>query len=260
MPKLPPRLRRQFDTFAQWFWWRVIRLRGDGEPEIPEWVPENAKSHVNFAETNRGGWNEEDGEVTITTLVGADENTEGAWTESLYDPANLTSDGLVMTQVGRKPIALLGDLLSRVLTGATIVVRWLQPTESTSYTLAVMDAGGADAIDWLATPGVRVRGSSWNGDYFNSIEGAGVINSGSPTSANAFGLTLVPPTAEDDGRAEFVINGSEVDSYALTTSDWPVSAFVAAVIDLNGTLQSITVYDPLPSTAGLAALAPDPEA
>jgi hypothetical protein len=39
MPRLPPRLRGQFDTFAQWFWWRVIRLRAEEEgDEVPEWL------------------------------------------------------------------------------------------------------------------------------------------------------------------------------------------------------------------------------
>ena len=80
--------------------WRqaeVVVEGGVGGGSAPEWVPANAKIHIDLV-GNRA-WTVADGEVAIDTLLGSDPNTEGYYGPSGYDPANLTADGYVATDV-----------------------------------------------------------------------------------------------------------------------------------------------------------------
>jgi hypothetical protein len=111
MPKLPPRLRRQFDTFAQWFWWRVIRVRGEDEGgDIPEWVPEWASVYLKYTESQYYA-NEE--EVLVGTLLGGGVDE---FTTSIFDAGSITASGMsfangvnVPKAIGPLATALAGD-------------------------------------------------------------------------------------------------------------------------------------------------------
>src|SRR5580765_7464155 len=87
----------------------VIADEGGGG-SAPDWVPNNAKIHIDLIAPGRA-WTEADGEVAIDTLLGSDPNTEAGWYPTEYNPTNLTGDGYG-NAAGINP-ALIGALLSK---------------------------------------------------------------------------------------------------------------------------------------------------
>jgi hypothetical protein len=93
-------------------------------------------------------------------------------------------------------------------------------------------------------------GSSWNGDFDAQISSVANKSEG---ALNALAITLTPL------RGEFAANGSDPSSSVLTEDDFPTtgdSPLSAAYITVGDgqALQSITLYDALPSTDGLSEL------
>jgi hypothetical protein len=212
----------------------------------PAWVPENAKLHINFAETNRGAWTEASGEVAIDTLVGNDPLIDSEWGSgtSGYDPSDLTAAGLTTSDI----LGFIGEAKTRLLSGSTGVIEWLLQSEAgTADFLVFVDAVGSfNAIDFFMSRALsRMRATSSNGAL--SLTSNQLVLSVGARNRIAFTAT---PT-----RLEFSVNGNAALSASLTTDDWSAEGMIAALMDLNAdTLVTFTSYDTLPSTTGLSDL------
>lgn len=215
-----------------------------GGGSTPEWVPANAKIYIDLV--NDRAWTEADGEVAIDTLLGSDANTENGWGATSYDAANLTADGYVPTT----QVAFIGSARTLMLASSTIVVREkvVSDDNSRASAFAVLAADGNDALEFDIGHGavVGVRGESYGGNYGTDFEGT----SNGYLGINQLALTLAGT------RAEFACNGSAATASTLLDADRPSANPLVASLYGGATvaLQSITIYDALPSTSGLSAL------
>ncbi len=218
-------------------------IAGSGS-SAPDWVPDDAKIYIDLV-GNRA-WTEADGEVAIDTLLGSDPNTENGWGTSLYDEANLGAHGYGPVASSLAP---LGSTLTKVLTGATVVLRNYATDEFSNTTnFALLSADGNDAIE-LYTHSNGMSSDSYSGSL--SISTAGVWNTGVAGAINVIAFTTV------SNRMDVALNGSDAVSGVVDATDRPPgNPFVAAIFQVpNGNaLQSITIYDALPDTTGLSAL------
>lgn len=222
------------------------------DASVSDWVPASVKIHIDLVGGTPQGraWVDGTGEVAVDTLLGSDPNTEGGWSATEYDPADLTSNGLVPSSVGP---ALIGVALAEILDAATIRIQIKQVEDidvsGFSESFILLSANGADAIEFDLIGGMLASVSSWNGPLNNSIPDS--INSGLG-SVNALAVTLTA------SRADIAVNGFAAIAGGLVDADRPVAnPLVAALIDVNGpkwAIQSITIYDPLPTAAGLSEL------
>jgi hypothetical protein len=98
---------------------------GGGGGTAPDWVPADAKIHIDLVGGTPQGraWVDGTGEVAVETLLGSDPNTDNAWGTTSYDSANLTADGYVWSASGDGAIAFLGVLRAAVVGGSTSVIR-----------------------------------------------------------------------------------------------------------------------------------------
>jgi hypothetical protein len=215
------------------------------DDDTPEWVPDDAKIHIDFV--NDRAWTEADGEVAINTLVGADANADAGYGDTTgYTTEALEADGY--SGSGDEP-ALIGAALTKLLAGATTVITHKNMTSVRNFYLLGSD--GNSAIEIGIQDDLVAYGSSWSGSFDESI--ANIVNMGEG-AINRVACTITPT------RGELACNGSDAVSAVLDTDDFPISgesALVAAFIVVGGPdehLQSITIYDPLPSTAGLSEL------
>lgn len=217
----------------------------EGGNSAPAWVPANARIHIDFlGGTPQGRAWSNGAVVAIDTLLGSDPNTENAWGPTGYDPADLTADGL---KYSTSPPALIGAALTKVLAGATVrfVVKVGLPLITSSFVLVSSD--GADAID-IDDIDIDMHAYSWNGTANADLNG--ILNN----LNGAINATAVTVTAT---RLEAVANGYTTPiALTLSDADRPVAnPLTAAIMDaFSQILQSITIYDPLPTTAGLSAL------
>jgi hypothetical protein len=248
------RLRTALNTIQSNFtdlYTRVTAVEGGGGG-APEWVPENAIAFINFAATNRGAWTETDGDLALTAVVGSDTdaNDSGFGGTTAYDPGDLTADGIIT----QGSMAFLGPVKALFLAGCTAVFKLKDiAADSTSYPLALVDASGETAIFVEVDTGdgndvkiVTVAGNSTADVNATILEGA--------DSENAIAFTLTPT------RGELSVNNSAAASDTFNTSDWPTSGDVPTAAMYHNTspddvLVSVAIYDTLPSTAGLQALA-----
>jgi len=113
----------------------------------------------------------------------------------------------------------------------------------------IVSADGNDAIqvDFIETVSNSLRVSSWGGSLNESITGCFNVGTG---ARNAVAVTIV------EGRIDAAANGSTAITASVDSLDRPVgNPLVAVVVDaLVQALVSITLYAPLPDTAGLSAL------
>jgi hypothetical protein len=213
----------------------------------PDWVPDNAVIHIDLVGGSPQGraWVAGTGEVAVDTLLGADPNTENAWDVTEYDPGDLTVDGLVMLN---DPVAFIGSVLARLLAGATI--RYVLKNVVVPViddTLLLASADGNDALN-VDTTGVTLLAYSWGGSATDTR--ADVLD-------NTLGATNAVAATISGMRLEVAANGIP-DPIALTLVDLDRPAanplVAALLVSTTKALQSITLYDPLPSTAGLSEL------
>jgi hypothetical protein len=217
-----------------------------------DWWPEGSKAFINFAETNRGAWTEDDGEVALSAVVGNDPDADasGFGEITAYTPANLTTDGLIVAG----SMAFIGTVKDYLLAGSTVVfkIKDMKDGES-SYLLALVDAAGETAVQLTARTSaeqdVRVR-SFGNAD---PADVNGALLDG-PSSENAIAATITPT------RGELAVNNSSPASTVFDTTDWPlIGATPTAAMYHNESeddvFVSLAIYDALPSTVGLQALA-----
>jgi len=225
-----------------------------GADDRPDWVPANAVIHIDLIGGSPQGraWTQADGEVAVDTLLGTDANTVTGWGASAYIPENLTVDGYG----GDGAVAFIGAALAKLLAGSTGRAQWRSTISAATFTVvAVISADGAMGVQFDAVESnsddLPMRGRSWGGSYLDTING--IVNVGTG-ALNVMAFTLTPT------RGEFAGNGSTAAEEVLTAADFPTSggsSLVAALFDLTGTgssLQSITLYDPLPDTTGLSEL------
>jgi hypothetical protein len=220
----------------------------------PAWVPANAVIHIDLVGGDPQGraWVAGTGEVAVDTLLGADPNTENAWGATGYDDANFTVDGYIVTD---EPFyvspAFIGPALSTVIAGCTVVVRFkpLDAVQSGSFSFNVMSADGINCanVQGRTSEPRTTSTSSYSTPLFSTISDPLNLYPG----VNAIALTLTAT------RIECAANGSAPIDDVMTSADVGdpysfVAANVAAFPDIA--LQSITLYDPLPSTAGLSEL------
>jgi hypothetical protein len=222
-----------------------------GGSSAPEWVPANAKIYIDLV--NDRAWTEADGDVAIDTLLGADANTENGWAVSEYDPSKLTADGYLEGTDGLV-VGLIGAARSKILDAATLTIQFKEVADpyDGSLSFAVVSADGNDGLNINADASSKqIDGGSYNGEASATI--ATSVNSGVAGALNTVAVTVTGT------RFEFTINGFDAQALTLEDADRPAgNPLVATLIDLGSSgvnaLQSITIYDALPSTTGLSVL------
>lgn len=227
---------------------RVAKRPVDTGGGGPEWVPADAKIYIDLV--NDRAWTEADGEVAIDTLLGTDANTENGWDTTEYNPSNLMADGYFETSA--VPTAFIGAALLKLLDSFTMVTRFKLPAgprASPSVSLAIMSANGNDGLELdLNDTGFYADTYSFGGAMVDTII-RDIVNSAAG-AINQLAWTV------NGSRDEFAVNGSDPAVGIIGALDRPVgNPLVAALFfaqDHN--VQSITIYDALPSTAGLSAL------
>ena len=225
----------------------------------PDWVPANAKIHIDFLGGSPQGRAWSNGAVVaIDTLLGSDPNTENAWRPTQYIPENIGTYGY-QTKDGdpSSAIAFIGVARSMLMTGATIVIKEkLNARAGTSYPFTgginflVVSADGVSVIEVDAPyPAHSVSGYSWQGSL--SVAISNIMNDAANGVMNGFAFTVVPT------RLDIAVNGSPARTGVVDETDRPPdNPLVAALLNSNveQAIQSITIHDPLPDTTGLSEL------
>lgn len=220
----------------------TAEAEGEEGGGAPEWVPENAKVHIEF--NNNRAWTETSGEVEIDTLVGTDPDTENYWGASAYNESDLTEDGLTNTD-STQP-ALIGEALTKLLGGATVRVQFVASPAGPGGWFVMSSANGAAALQIGPEIGGNVTVSGANEEL---VVLTSVLTT-DPGALNAIAFTLV------DARFEIAASGSEEGTATLDNpSEFPPeSPLSTALLDFGGSVQTVTLYDALPDTTGLSAL------
>jgi hypothetical protein len=224
---------------------------GGGGDDRPDWVPADAVIHVDLVGGSPQGraWTLADGEVAVDTLLGVDVNTTTSWFASGYDSEDYVVDGYCYSDL--LP-AFIGTLRSTVLDSCTITLRAKQLVEVTGDNpeLVLADATGNNVIEFV-TYGFDLTANaySWNGSLSSTIPA--IMNTGMG-AINMFAATITAT------RFDIAVNGSTAVAGVTDATDRPPGApMVSAFFDAGSgdwAIQSITLYDALPSTAGLSAL------
>jgi hypothetical protein len=256
--ELPPEA-----CYLEQLWLRVDPGESSTPPDqgggTPAWVPANARIHIDFLGGAPQGraWVDGTGAVALDALLGSDPNTDiGYGLPSGYSSGNLSADGCF--SFAHTCVAFIGAARTLLLAGATVRVVFKQADtvqgSAVPLALAAADGNNAWQVDISITP-MPTKGSiaaePWNGTPVGLSSLVNVVNIGIG-AMNGFAFTIT------NNRSEAAINGGvQIISYALTATMRPPGSYVSAVFDVRtgyGAVQSITIYDPLPSTAGLSAL------
>jgi hypothetical protein len=217
-----------------------------GGGDRPEWVPADAVIHIDLVGGDPQGraWVEGTGVVAVDTLLGGDPNTEGWWAPTGYTSADLTVRGL---EWDAAPPAFIGAARTLLIAGATITISLPKNNSNSMDPLIYMSADGNYAVGANGNASLDMHFSTNMGE----IELLDVINVDVGYAANTLAATVTPV------RLEMAMNGSTAVSMVMNPDDhWPTSGaspIVAAMMQA-AVIQSITLYDPLPSTAGLSEL------
>jgi len=227
---------------------------GGGGEEAPAWVPENAKIHIDFVGGTPQGraWVDGTGEVAVDTLLGADANTSNGWGDTAYDDANLTANGYEQSEsVGT---AFIGGARATILAGCTMTCRFKAVAASAlpkGCDIYLFDVDGALGVGETSTfDGSGVPGSTSPSSYNSTFTSTLADVLGDYPDDNKIAMTLTST------RLELAANGSSAISETLSADDVgdPYAMICAMIAGLRTAFQSITIYDPLPSTAGLSEL------
>ena len=220
--------------------------------ETPVWVPANAKIHIDFLGGSPQGRAWSNGAaVDIGTLIGNDPVADSAWGDTTreYDSGYLTANGYFAGLT-----AFLGAAKTRMTGDVTVVFQFYEDTtvHQVSMMWSSSDGGAGFQIDADPNPGGDKKVYFYsNVGGFNRSTGADLVFSASGI-ANKIATTLVT------NRWDVACNGGTAVSGPLTITHRPAAkpmtcAFIDASFS-NLWLQSITLYDPLPTTAGLSEL------
>lgn len=241
----------------------AVKPSGAGVTEItygggaPDWVPAGAKIHIDFLGGTPQGraWVDGTGEVAIETLLGNDpvvSEVHGAANE--YLSSDLMADGYLPSGVPNSYYTCyLGIARSSIMAGATLRYQFKCTAPVTTHTImfGMSSADGNDALELsIQSSADGLSLSSWNGPVSADLNVA--INA-------TTGATNVVAMTVAGMRFEAALNGhSEVIAATLMDADRPAANPLDGVWfgfrGLNSAIQSITIYDPLPTTAGLSEL------
>lgn len=211
----------------------------------PDWWPADSKVAIDFI--NDRAWTIEDGPVAISVLLGFDQDAEDAgWPGGEYDPADLGPTGYNQTTPAP---AYIGRAKTRLLAGATTRFQVLSGAIGSGLPLFLGDVPGEAGIyvEFIEADSSFRFLSTGGAALDATVAGAFV-----PSQVNCLAITLTPT------RGEAATNGSLIVTDTVDTNDWPtgVDPIAFGLINTNDEMivQTITIYDALPSTAGLAAL------
>jgi hypothetical protein len=223
-----------------------------------DWVPANAVIHIDLVGGDPQGraWVAGTGVVAVDTLLGTDPNTESAYGLGAYVPEHLVAGEGYGRGDGEQPLmSPIGVLRDALVAGSTFTIK-LKTSRTTGslLTFYLLAVDGLAALELkLNTTSAAVHFSTWDAGGISRVT-LSVLNISAAGVANNVAATFIPT------RADISANGSVATSDVLTTDNFPVSgpsAIVCGVIEHGGNgvfIQSITLYDPLPSTAGLSEL------
>lgn len=192
------------------------------------------------------------GTAAIDALLGNDPNTVNGWAVSEYDTQRLTADGYLYNSTDRV-LALVGDALQAMSAGGTMRVQSKQIASDLAddARISFVSANGDDALEfYMGNIDRLVRAQSWRGSFDAlSADGEPCVNTGEG-AINTIALTMV------SDRVDIAANGFSAASGEPDASARPPgNPLVAWVISHPGrAVQRITIYDPLPDTAGLSEL------
>jgi hypothetical protein len=160
----------------------------------------------------------------------------------------LTADGYVQ---GFAAFALIGAARTALLAGATVRAQTKHLVTfdegQPALNIAIVSADGNDAIEFNLNYN-NAQVSSRGGSLSETVDSVSNVGVG---AMNALSLTFT------ETRAEFAVNGFDAEAGVIETADRPPgNPLVAVAVDTNENVayQIITLYDPLPSTAGLSEL------
>lgn len=226
----------------------LVEAAFDEEEGGGDWWDDDAVVDIDLV--NNRAWTEADGEVAIDTLLGTDANTDNYWDNSVYNPEALTVDGLV----GYDTVALIGAARTAAL-GGTIRVQTKQLADTNSafnpIILMAADGNNGAAVEIRFNPPDAWFG--FDGDESDAATISRIVNE---LVADGGAVNVIAATLTNT-RAEFSANGSDAESAPVSASYWPdENPFVAVAFQVNddNAMQTITIYDALPSTAGLSEL------
>lgn len=213
-----------------------------GAGGAPVWVPANAVIHIDFLGGSPQGRAWSNGAVVaLDTLIDP------------YEPTDLVP-GMGLRY---RRLLLIGSASAMALSNFTCRLQYFWPVGVVSDNLpdafVISEVTGDNYALELALnfPVTKVTFQGYN-EIDLSLLSAPLNSGNNALNAVAFTLTNVA----SGGRLEFALNGSAVTSGVYDTDDRPVEEpFTKATVHQgNLALQSITLYDPLPTTAGLSAL------
>lgn len=216
------------------------------------WWDETALVDIDFV--NDRAWTAADGEVAISTLVGADPDSDNSYGPTEFLSENMEADGYHFIldsglPQGTMSLAAIGVLETILLAGATFRVQWKwRDTGTADDTVLALAKSDGSNVNYLWVNGVsgRVSFSDWNGSFEEVLDGSIDLDAG---DHNCVAATVA------GSRAEFSVNGSDAQAVEDTFDAIP-SGTTVALLSLAPTsvLQTLTVYTPLPDTTGLAEL------
>ena len=227
----------------------TIGLSGGGGVTAPAWVPTDARVYIDLVREFSGedaAWTAADGVVEVDTLLGGDPNTDNYGTTT-YDPINLYAAGYA------GDTAYIGAARTLALAGATLVHRLYKGSSAQPSLILAMSTDYNYAINIqaqtnTAAPNNKLRGFSDTGTLNIATTNTLNLTAG---SINVLAATFVMT------RLDLACNGSPAVSGVLGSAERPPGNPLSAVlIDVGSSnrIQSITLYNPLPTTAGLSAL------
>lgn len=218
----------------------------------PAWVPANAVIHIDLVGGDPQGraWVQGTGEVAVETLLGSDPNTDNV-VSSGYNPTNPTAlDANGYGGSNAYDPAFIGNARTLVLAGCTLRVQfWIQSGGADNLAVYLMSADGADSIE------VRLRTTTNHRAYIDSFSGDLMVLITDIVNVASGAINVVACTISGT-RAELAVNGAAAVTGVIGEDDRPTAnPLVAAVVQCgNHRIQSITLYDPYPSTTGLSEL------
>lgn len=178
----------------------------------------------------------------MNILLGEDEDSLAAWDNSEYDPANLGPDGYTGSGV---PCAAIGVHKAMLQVGGTVRVQWIVSTATEAYPFTVTRDDGSYYLN--------LRADSVSGEL--QIEGGQSLDVTYEAEVNNSGLNVIAITTTPT-RFEFAVNGLPAHapdvSAELPVGGWLIFLFQA--FSAGSSMQSVTIYDPLPDTTGLSEL------
>lgn len=224
-------------------WPRPTPLAGS----VPDWVPANAKIHIDFLGGTPQGraWSNE-AVVAVDTLLGSD-NVNGF----TYNAAKIIPGIGYKDEDAAGYPAFTGALFTTVIASSTLVLSAvLQDDEQYKLELGTSDFN--HSIDLQAS---QTAGSS--NVEIDTFANTDVTVSEIDQVSNVSGIVKVAANlkaAADTADCAFSMNGRTAISHSQANAWGLPFDYVGFYVLGAPVLQAITIYDPLPDTTGLSEL------